>query len=305
MTLLNRRNVLGAAICVAAAPVLAHAARPPSVAGRQQRLATIRRSEQFDLESAAGVTYVVRVAQPDVVLDETQMIRGRKPVAIYVLDGASHFGLVADIVRMMQGGGTLPPCLIVGVDYQDAVIAADPYGKHRGFDLTPTAHPRLVDAKQEYPGGGGAAFLSFLINDLKPLIASRFDIDQQTSVLMGHSYGGLFTISAVSQDKDAFTHYLSLSPSLWWDNRFELFRLRRSLEEGLRKPGRLAVFVGDREEQDGGLAASMVGNVTALRAILDAHPQAFASTHIEIMPNEDHFTLHGRAISRGLRFLQL
>ena len=67
---------------------------------------------------------------------------------------------------------------------------------------------------------------------------------------------------------------------------------------------RLAVFLGEREERISGAFASMVGNVVALRGVLDNYPAAFEKkTSVQILTDEDHHTLHVTALSRGLRFL--
>jgi hypothetical protein len=235
------------------------------------------------------------------------MVRGRKPVALYVLDGDSSFGMVHDLTRMMQWGGDVPPCLVVGITYPSEYLDR-PMSEiqPRSFDLTPTpngGNPDPALPKQQDAGGGGPAFLAFLEGKLIPLIRQRYEVDPDVSVLVGHSFGGLFTIGASTQSSAALRHYLALSPSLWWDERFELKRFQGSLKNDFHHPGRLAVFVGEREERIAGAVASMVGNVVALRGVLDNYPTAFEKTLVQILPDEDHHTLHGIAISRGLRFL--
>jgi predicted alpha/beta superfamily hydrolase len=174
----------------------------------------------------------------------------------------------------------------------------------RNFDLTPTPNGGHPDFKTAgHSTGGGAAFLRFLESKLAPLIHQRYDVDPDNSVLVGHSLGGLFTIGASTQSSEALHHFLALSPSLWWDDRFELKRFERSLKGGQRRPGRLAVYVGDREEHISGAFAAMVGNVVSLKGVIDNYPAAFEKTLVQVLPDEDHHTLHGTAISRGLRFL--
>jgi predicted alpha/beta superfamily hydrolase len=290
------------------APGRSTAAGDPTSGSKQGRSpVTVLRSEQFNLKSDTGKDYVIQVGFPhDIDPDLPLMVRGRKPVAVYVLDGESSFGMVADLTRMMQWGGDVPPCLVVGItypaEYLERPVAHDI--SPRSFDLTPTphgGHPDYPKAKQ--PGGGGAAFLSFLEGNLIPLIHQRYEVDPDASVLVGHSLGGLFAIGASTQGSGALRHFLALSPSLWWDDRFELKRFEHSLKDGLHRPGRLAVFVGEREERISGAFASMVGNVVALKGVLENYPAAFEKTSVEILPNDDHHTLQGVSISKGLRFL--
>ena len=309
MKFLSRRQMMLSSLSVSSLPLLAHggstAAKAPS--NRARSLATTIRSEQFGLKSDTGREFIIQVGLPhDVEADLPLMVRGRKPVAIYVLDGDAMFGMVSDMTRMMQWGGDVPPCLVVGITYPFELLdhpAAD--GKEpRNFDLTPTPNGGLPDFKTtKNDTGGGPAFLKFLESKLVPLIHQRYEVDPDNSVLVGHSLGGLFAIGASTQGNGALRHMLALSPSLWWDDRFELKRFERSLKAGLRRPGRLAVFVGDREERISGAFASMVGNVVGLRGVLDNYPAAFDKSLVQILPDEDHHTLHGIAISKGLRFL--
>jgi predicted alpha/beta superfamily hydrolase len=268
---------------------------------------TVLKSEQLNLKSETGREFVIQIGLPhDVDPDLPLMVRGRKPVPVYVLDGDTTFGMVRDLTRMMQWGGDVPPCLVVGIRYpsEELDLPSAKDKDHRRFDFTPTpngGYPR--ESKTEVAGGGGPSFLAFLQHKLMPLIRQRYDMDPDNSVLVGHSLGGLFAIGASTQSSGAFRHYLALSPSLWWDDRFELKRFEHSLKDGFRHPGRLAVFVGDREERISGAFASMVGNVVALKGVLDNYPTAFEKTSVQILPDEDHHTLHGTALSRGLRFL--
>jgi predicted alpha/beta superfamily hydrolase len=304
----SRRGVLLSTLSLSSVPFLSPtrtaAASPAAGSGQARSPVTLLRTEQFSLRSETGTEFVIQVGLPhDVDRDLPLMVRGRKPVAIYALDGESTFGLVRDLTGMMQWGGDVPPCLVVGItypaEYLDLPIAKDK--DLRGFDLTPTPHGGNPHSKTL--GGGGAAFLAFIENKLMPLIRQRYEVDPDISVLVGHSLGGLFTIGASTQSNGALRHYLALSPSLWWDDRFELKRFENALKGGLRRPGRLAVFVGEREERISGAYFSMVGNVVSLKGVLDDCPAAFEKTTVQILPDEDHHTLQGVSITNGLRFL--
>src|ERR1700761_9237145 len=113
MTRFNRRKVMLSTLSLSALPFLARgAARATTPADKSvTQPAILVRSEQFRLKSDAGREFVIQIARPhDVVPELELMVRGRKPVTIFVLDGDSTFGMVADMTRMMQWGGDVPPC---------------------------------------------------------------------------------------------------------------------------------------------------------------------------------------------------
>jgi predicted alpha/beta superfamily hydrolase len=65
-------------------------------------------------------------------------------------------------------------------------------------------------------GGGAAAFLEVIQQKIKPEVARRARVDTQQQALWGHSLGGLFVLSTLYTQPDAFQQYVSASPSLWW-----------------------------------------------------------------------------------------
>jgi len=155
--------------------------------------ATIPNSEEFLIDGPNGRKLRIQISHPHP--DDPSLslpIQDQKPVPIFVLDGGLTFGLFSTVARYMQWGGELPPSLVIGVGYEDE---AEAYNEnYRLFDFTP-ANPSYVD----YDGnispekvGGGEAFREFLLSVLMPKIYETYEVDQENSVLFGHSLGGLF-----------------------------------------------------------------------------------------------------------------
>jgi predicted alpha/beta superfamily hydrolase len=284
-------------------------------------IGTIMRSEEFDLKANYGTTYKIQVGFPHVVSSDLELeIKGVKPSALYIVDGESFFGLATDLTRFMQWGGDTPPIFVVAIRY--AAETPEFMENARREDLTPTRTTFRVSSGQQQKstsrsnslpgsikpspkpyGGNGPLFLDFIVKTVKPMIEKRYNLDPQDSVLAGHSLGGLFAIDAITRQSGAFRHYLAMSPSLWWDDQYPAKTLSAALAKGFQSSGRLAVFVGDREEQISGPIARMTSNVIALRSLLKRYPKAFNSVWIEVLPDEDHHTVQGISLSRGLRFL--
>jgi beta-xylosidase/predicted alpha/beta superfamily hydrolase len=129
---------------------------------------------------------------------------------IYVLDGQWDFKLLSSIVGGLVYDEVMPPAIVVGVTYTGE--NAD-YNALRAQDYTPVADPR-------FPGSGDAGkFLAFLEQELIPHIDRSYATDARR-VLMGSSFGGLFTLYALFSKPALFTAYVSGSPALQYGGRF-------------------------------------------------------------------------------------
>jgi hypothetical protein len=152
---------------------------------------------------------------------------------IYLLDGDGHFHHTTGITQFLADNRRAPEMIVVGVANTD-----------RTRDLTPT------NIKDNPGGGGGAKFLSFLKDELRTRIEGAYRTTPYR-ILIGHSLGGLFAIHALATAPDAFNAYVSISPSLWWDDEItrrqaeELFAKSPDLQSFLyvtlgKEPGRMA-----------------------------------------------------------------
>lgn len=189
---------LGAALLVCAGTVVA-AGEPVLLPGTQA----------FALASqATGHDYRIEVAVPDASPPQDGY-----PV-LYVLDGNARLPLmVAARDVFMRRAET--PWLMVGVGYADTQgLARDA----RTLDYTPPLlDERYAGQQNPRPAGGADAFLAFIENELKPAVNARFAVNASREALMGHSFGGLFTLYALHQRPESFSDYVAVSPSLWWN----------------------------------------------------------------------------------------
>jgi predicted alpha/beta superfamily hydrolase len=121
----------------------------------------------------------------------------RFPV-IFVLDGEDMFEYVKGMVNFLsltKGNDVLPKSIVIGIK-----------NTNRTRDLTPNPIEGTADA------GGAQSFLGFMEKELIPYVQKNYPtIDHNT--LIGHSYGGLFTLFALQQRPDLFDNYIALDPS--------------------------------------------------------------------------------------------
>ena len=61
-------------------------------------------------------------------------------------------------------------------------------------------------------------FYLFMKYELIPYLNNNYNINNSENSLLGHSFGGLFTIYALFKNDSIFKHYFALSPSLWVSN---------------------------------------------------------------------------------------
>ena len=102
-------------------------------------------------------------------------------------------------------------------NHQNAIIVGiNNNGNERNRDFTPT-----VTSEGE---GGSENYSKFIEFELIPKIESDYSVGAtaKSRVLMGHSYGGLLTCYFFTKHPNVFYNYLTLSPSIWYNNNILL-----------------------------------------------------------------------------------
>src|SRR4051812_9984817 len=126
------------------------------------------------------------------------------------------------------------PMIIVGVDNM---------GPGRIDEYTPT--------RVEEKGGGGRGddYGRMLIEELKPLIDSRYRtlVDVTNTPIGGSSLGGLLSLHLALRRPDVFGRAAVMSPSVWWDKRV-IIREVEAIGDGPR--ARIWLDIGGREGRE-------------------------------------------------------
>src|SRR3982750_1415169 len=108
-------------------------------------------------------------------------------------------------VAFLSNRGAIPDMIVVGVTN----------GKDRTHDLTPTA---TGSTAKTFPTAGGAhAFTDFIVDEVLPRVRSHYRALPST-ILAGHSFGGLFALDVAATRPGAFVGIVAMSPSLWWND---------------------------------------------------------------------------------------
>ena len=275
-----------AALCSAApGQSPAAAARGPGSAARPDSFppVTLPGTELRHLKSAAtGRDYDIYVALP---ADYAAHPDAHYPV-LYVLDGQWDFKLMLSVQGGLLYDKWTPQIIIVGITYS----GANPnYDALRAMDLTPVPSSTLE--------GSGAAprFLSFLKHQVIPFVESAYRADPARRVLMGASFGGLFTLYAMFSDPSLFAGYVAGSPAVSYGGRaaFGVEAAYAAAHQDL--PVRLFVAVGGIEE--------LAGPVQEFWGVLRGRHYAGLTLETRVIAGERHSGNKPEAFNRGLRFV--
>lgn len=128
------------------------------------------------------------------------------PVA-YIIDGELLLPTVADCQNYYSGGYS-PEMILVGISNR----------RNRTRDLTPSKIETKYGMPFQEESGGAEKFMQFIEKELIPYIESEYRVNNYRS-LIGHSYGGLFSIYTLLQRPALFANYLAIDPSLDWDDQ--------------------------------------------------------------------------------------
>ncbi|WP_445711998.1 alpha/beta hydrolase-fold protein [Flavobacterium sp.] len=126
---------------------------------------------------------------------------------VFVLDGEVFLPTVNDVQNYYSGGFT-PEMVIIGISNN----------KNRMRDLTTSKVMEMYGMPFEQENGEAANFSKFIETELIPFVENKYPVTNFRT-LIGHSYGGLFTLYSLVHHPELFSNYLAIDPSLDWDNQ--------------------------------------------------------------------------------------
>lgn len=143
--------------------------------------------------------------------------KGKKYPVAYILDGEVFLPALSEVQNYYSGGYT-PEMILVGVSNS----------KNRTRDLTISKITEKYGMAFNEETGGAKGFLDFIGKELIPFIEAKFPVTNYRT-LIGHSYGGLFTIYTFLNEPDLFANYLAIDPSLDWNGQEILAKAQSKL----------------------------------------------------------------------------
>lgn len=210
---------------------------------------------------------------------------GRDRYAVLIIldaNDAPQFRAAVANTEFLTSRGVAPPLIIVGV----------PNGKDRTHDLTPAA---TGDDHRQFPTAGGAGpFVDFLVDELLPAVRAKYRT-LPTTVLAGHSFGGLLVLHAASARPEAFAGIVAMSPSLWWNDTTAATGYADSVAHAPHEP-RLFASSGEFEPAIDGPAHRFAARLDSIKPA----SLAFAYTHYD---GDTHGLTPQPSLIDGLRFV--
>ena len=215
---------------------------------------------------------------------------GRHFPVLVLLDGGEKedFLHIAGLTQITAAWGDGQEMILIGVQ-----------GVDRRHDLT---SPSSVasDLKAAPTSGGSATYRRFLVDELKPWIDTHYP-SHSSYGLMGESLAGLFVLQTMLEEPSAFDDYISVSPSLWWDDG----RLAKIAADRLRRvsPAGCRLWIGFDQPAP---PADQAARERALQDVLVAALQMAAPASLKWSAerlDEGHSTVYHPAALRALRAL--
>jgi predicted alpha/beta superfamily hydrolase len=125
-------------------------------------------------------------------------------------------------------------------------------------------------ADSEMGGGQGAAYSTFLLEELKPWIDKTYPTSRRAgdTAIAGSSLGGLSALYVGFSNPDVFGMVAALSPSLWWGERGLITRLASHQGE---RPSKVWVDMGSEEsdtDANDNQVPDVIDDLRTLRAVL-------------------------------------
>lgn len=205
---------------------------------------------------------------------------------IYLLDGSMNedFLHVTGLVQFFNLQMKMPEAIVIGIANID---------RKRDF----TFHTDLPDLKKDYPTTGHSdVFLEFVEKELQPFVEKTYRVSDQ-KFLIGQSLGGLVACEILLKKPQLFTHYLIVSPSLWWDNESLLKKAPTLLDKEKLSGKYVFVAVGKQEHK------MMQKEAAQFSKLLQEAKIKSLKVDFLSMENENHATILHRSLYEG--FLKL
>ncbi|KAK0487459.1 Alpha/Beta hydrolase protein [Armillaria novae-zelandiae] len=271
--------------------------------------------------NTSGKPYRIFVAWPEnLAADDVAQAK-----TVYLLDANAYFQTAVETVTRCRLYG-----IIVGVGYPEP----GPFSPRRNEDLTPPSPsytPPISHDGTPLPEtlhGDASRFLAFIqtqvVSTVEGLLQTEcpHHISTLPGGLVGHSYGGLFTLYAACQKiytLPLFDTFCPISPSIWWNDRCIMKKVKECCAKEKETVYKLRVLFsyGEYEQspphvtdphvddcnQRHARRRAMKENVMEVYKRFKEKDGLFSQAQVHEFGGETHGTVAGAGLVRALHFI--
>lgn len=220
----------------------------------------------------------------------------QKYPVLYLLDGEGTFHTTSGVIKKMShedfGLRQVPEMIIIAIP-----------NTNRVRDFTPS-HDNRNSAGVEMGGheqsGGADNFLRFIEQELIPHVEKKYRATDQR-ILIGHSYGGLFSLHVFLKRPGLFQRIIAIDPSLYWDDKMMIGRAKKLITAAGKTPTRLFISLADHPRIESFRA--MTEGVREFAEILSTVPNPNLHVKLGFFEKENHATVVLPSLYKGLHHL--
>ncbi|MEQ9412573.1 MAG: alpha/beta hydrolase-fold protein [Cyclobacteriaceae bacterium] len=215
----------------------------------------------------------------------------KKYPVIYLLDGKQHTIFTGSLIERLAAAAVIPEMIVVGIPNWD-----------RTKDLTPThtmKDEKGRESASQKTSGGGNNFVEFIEKELFKVIDSAYST-MNYRIFVGHSYGGLLVTHTLFSDKNLFNSYISIDPSLYWDNYYLIKRIKDNqytFNNNILYTSSIIDYKNPNDSTNNGVG------IAALEKLMESKSFKGLDFSFENFENDNHGSVPPISIIKGLRYV--
>lgn len=196
----------------------------------------------------------------------------KKYPVMYVLDGSSEDGHVANKFDILSTAGYTPQAIVVGIPNMGL--------ENRQRDMTPP-YMRMDLEKEDSPLGGADKFLSFMEAELFPFIEKNHPASP-VRLFYGNSRGGLLVMYSLLHKPDLFQARFCFSPAFWREDNMIVSKAADFLSATDSLHSFFYMSMGENEVD------KMKSGFDSMTKVFQEKAPTGLVWHSEYTPNADH-----------------
>ncbi len=216
----------------------------------------------------------------------------KKYPVIYLLDGRQHTVFTGSAVGRLAEAGVIPEMIVVGIPNWD-----------RTKDLTPTHTTKDEKGREsdsQKTSGGGNNFVDFIEKELFKYVDSAYST-MNYRIFVGHSYGGLLVTNTLFSERNLFNSYISIDPSLYWDNYYLVRKIKDNSQFNFNKnilyTSSIIDYKNPNDSSNNGVG------ITALEKLMRNKSLKGLDYIFENFEDNNHGSIPPISIIKGLRYI--